>query len=57
MKTKIVTVSEFAKHYGCSSSYVARKLRYKEPLEGIISYRKIEGRTTSWLIEVNENLF
>lgn len=52
MNTKTLTASEYAKYYGCSTEYVTRKLRQDIGLTGMVSWRKIEGRTGSWLIEV-----
>lgn len=48
-----ITVSEYATRYGCSSQYVASQLRSGKLMTGMLSVRKIEGKTSSWLIEVN----
>lgn len=48
-----ITVSEYATRYGCSSQYVASQLRSGKLMTGMLSVRKFEGKTSSWLIEVN----
>ena len=52
MKTKTITVSEYASRYGCSREYVTRNLRADKGMVGMLRWRKLDGRTGSWLIEV-----
>ena len=52
MYVKTITVSEYAKFYGCSNEFVTRQLRKGVMMSGMVSFRKLEGRTGSWLIEV-----
>lgn len=52
MKTITVTVSEYANKYGCSREFVSRQLRKGTGMTGMVSWRKIDGRTGSWMIEV-----
>jgi hypothetical protein len=52
MRTQTLTASEYARLYGCSPQYVTRKLNQNIGLTGMVSWRKIEGRTGSWIIQV-----
>ena len=52
MKTKTITASEYARLYECSPQFVSRQLRKDTGMIGMVSWRKIEGKTGSWMIEV-----
>lgn len=52
MKTKTLTVSEYARLLDKTPQHVSSQLRAEKELPGVISFRKIEGRTGSWLIDV-----
>ena len=52
MNTITITVSEYAHLYGCTPQFVSRNLRNEIGMVGMISYRKIDGKTSGWLIEV-----
>tara|TARA_R110000772_G_scaffold145504_1_gene255473 strand:- start:21541 stop:21720 length:180 start_codon:yes stop_codon:yes gene_type:complete len=52
MKTKTITVTEYADRYGCSKEFVTRMLRKDTGMIGMVSWRKAEGKTGSWMIEV-----
>lgn len=49
MKTKTITVSEYALAYGCTQSFVGRNLRKDTGMTGMVSWKKSGG---TWLIEV-----
>ena len=49
MKTKTITVSEYADAYGCTQSFVGRNLRKDTGMTGMVSWKKSGG---TWLIEV-----
>lgn len=52
MKTQTITATEYAKLYKCSPQYVTGHLRKDIGMAGMVSWRKIEGRTGSWMIQV-----
>lgn len=54
MKTKTITVSEYALAYGCSNSYVNRMLKKDTGLTGMVSWKKSGG---TWLIEVLDSWY
>lgn len=49
MKVRTITSSEYAKIYGCTPTYVNRKLRSNIGMTGMIDWKKSGG---TWLIQV-----
>jgi hypothetical protein len=47
-----LTTSEYANLYGCSTQFVTEKLRNNTMLTGMINFRKVNGKTGSYLIDV-----
>jgi hypothetical protein len=52
MNTVTMTVSEYAELYGCTPQFVSRNLKKNTGMLGMVSWRKVEGRTGSWIIIV-----
>lgn len=54
MKVQNITASDYAKLYGCSTSFVRRNLRKGNELPGMIEFKK---HGTSWIITVLESWY
>jgi hypothetical protein len=50
--TITITASEYASLYGCSTSFVTRNLRKGIGMTAMLSWRKSEGKTGPWMVEV-----
>ena len=53
MKTKDITVKEYANWYGCSVSNVTKQIRKKKPLEGVL---KIKAFGRFYLLSVDRDM-
>ena len=53
MKTETLTVPEYARLLDMTPQHVSSQLRAARELPGVVSWRKIEGRTGAWLIDVS----
>jgi len=54
MKTRYVTVNEYAARYGCTPRFIQQNLQNGNAMLGMVSFRKA-GHT--WLIEVLTSWF
>lgn len=53
MKTKDITVKEYAKWYGCSVSNVTKQIRKRKPLEGVL---KVKPFGRFYLLSVDKKM-